>query len=453
MRNIVGVGALVAVLVVLALLGASASAAAVRTESAAGPQGLAHPLATGVKVKANITVGKDPGAVVYDPANHMIYVALRGESSVKAINATTNKVAKTLAVGKEPSALLYDPSNRDVYVENIGSDNLSVISTANKVVATVAIHGSFLGASVYDGANGDVYTLSFAFVLPATIDYNLTKIDHTTQAVTVIAAGTGAEYAVYDNASTDLVVSDLTSAKLSIVNSTTNKVTTVSLTAGMEPTEGLYNPANKDLYILDGSTGSHGSAGTGNVTVLSAANKIVATLKVGIGPDFIQLDPANHAVYVTNLGKASTVTGLYPNATLTVITTANKVAKNLTVGRFAGILAYSPKTNDLYIPCAESNTTYIVNATTNVLLTKTLATPQWPTVAVYSAVAGEVIVAGNSNFTGTATTSDLTVISTGNAVAGTLVLGIGPFGGYAYDPTAKASYVSNEGAGTISVLV
>lgn len=453
MRNVVRIGAVVSVLIVLAMLGANASAASARAGSTAGPLPLAHVLASSVTVKKNITVGKDPTAVAYDPANHLIYVALRGSNSVKAINATTNAVAKTIAVGKEPSALLYDPSNKDLYVENIGSGNFSVIAQTDKVIANVATGGTFLGASLYDGANGDVYALTFAVVPPAKIDYNLSKINQTTQAITAIAVGTGGTYATYDNASTDIVVSDVSSGKLSIVNSTTNKVTTVTLTTGLEPTAGIYNAADKDLYILDASSGAHGSVSTGNITVLSPSNKVVTTLKTGLSSSFLQLDPANHALYVTNFGKQNTVTGVYPNSTLTVISTANKVATTLTVGRFAGIFAYSPKTNDLYIPCAESNTTYLVNATTNVVLTKTVATPQWPTVAVYSAVAGEVIVAGNSNFTGTPTKGDITVVSTGNTVAGTLVLGVGPFGGYAYDPVAKASYVSNEGAGTVSVLV
>ncbi|HXQ93839.1 MAG TPA: YncE family protein [Thermoplasmata archaeon] len=453
MRTLVRIGALVAVLVVVSMLGANASAAAPRSGPAAGPLPLAHALASSVTVKKNITVGKDPGAVVYDPANHLVYVALRGASSVKAINATTNTVAKTIAVGKEPIGLVYDPSNKDLYVENYGSNSFSVISSSDKVVATVAIRGSFLGSTIYDGANGAIYTLSFAFVPPATLDYNLSKIDATTQAVTIIPIGTEAGFATYDNASADIVVSNPTTAKLSVVNGTTNKITTVALTAGKIPAEGLYNAANKDLYVLDEGVSSHGTIGTGNISVLSASNKIVATIKTGINPAFLQLDPANHDVYVTDLGKQNTGTGLYPDSNLTVISTANKVATTLMVGKFAGIIAYSPKTNDLYVPCAESNTTYIVNATTNVLLSKTVATPQYPTVAVYSAVAGEVIVAGNANYTGTPTKSDLTVVSTGNIVAGTVVLGVGPLGGYAYDPTVKASYVSNEGAGTVSVLV
>jgi YVTN family beta-propeller protein len=453
MQNVVRIGALVAVMVVVSMLGATASAAAARPGAVVGPGPLAHALASSVSVKKNITVGKDPDGVVYDPANHLVYVTLRGSSSVKAINATTNAVAKTIAVGKDPIGLIYNPSNKDLYVENDGSNNLSVIGPSDKVVATVAIRGSFLSPSVFDGANGAIYTLSFAFIPPTTVDYNLSKINATTQAVTTIPIGTEAAFATYDNATTDIVVSDLSSAKLSIVNGSTNKITTVTMTAGKDPTEGLYNTANKDLYVLDEGTVTHGSIGTGNVTVLSASNKIVATIKTGVEPDFLQLDPANHDVYVTDLGKPNSTTGLYPDANLTVISTANKVATTLSVGRFAGIMAYSPKTNDLYVPCAESNKTYLVNATTNVLLTKTLATPQWPTVAVYSVVAGEVIVAGNSNFTGTPTKTDLTVISTGNAVAGTVVLGVGPVGDYAYDPTVKASYVSNEGAGTVSVLV
>lgn len=452
MRTIVRVGTVVAVLVLVLLLGATASAAGPQVRPVGSTLTSSSLLLPAVSVTKNISVGKDPQAVVYDPATHMIYVTVEGTNSVKVINATTNAVAKTIPVGKEPVSILYNPSNKDLYVENLGSSNFSVIGSGNKVVSTVAIKGTLLGTTLYDPANGNVYTLSYSVTPTYTVDYNLSKINKTSEKVTVIPVGAGGASAGYDNASKSVVVSDSSIAKLSVVNSTTNAVTTVALPVGYSPARGLYNPATKDFYVLDEAYGPHGPTGTGNVSVLSASNTIATTIKTGVDPSFLQLDPVNHAVYVTNFGKLNTTTNKYPNSTLTIIGTSNKVAATLKVGKMAGIIAYSPKTNDLYVPCSDSNRTYIVNATTNTLIGAGIATQQYPFVAVYDPASGDVVVVGDANFTGKAVASDLTVISTSNKVANIIVLGVGPVDGDAYDPATKVSYVTNGGAGTVSII-
>ncbi|HYA58044.1 MAG TPA: hypothetical protein VEH57_06245 [Thermoplasmata archaeon] len=448
MRRMGRVGAIAVVTMLVLLLFAVAWAGAFPSRPSGTPAASTGTLVTAISVTKNITVGKHPDGVTYSPATHEIYVANYGSNTVSVINASTDKVVSNITVGKEPVGLAYDPSNKDLYVFNDGSSSYSVISTANKVTKTVSIHG-VISSTVYDPKNGDIYALSFAVVPPATLEYNLTKINKTTQNITVIHVGLGADWAAYDNASTDLVVSNLEADSLSVVNSTTNAVTTLLLSKVTGPGESIYSPTTKDLYVLDSGVGTKTSP-TGNVTVLSPANKIVATLKVGPEPLFASLDPVNHAVYVSNYGIENATTKKYSNSTVSVINTTNKVATTIKVGKQPAELGYSPKDGDLYIPCYGSNETFVVNASTNKLV-KTLTTKQFPSVAVYDSGNGDILVVGNSNETGTPVKSDIYAISSTNAVT-TLVLGLGPVGGGAFDPLTLTAFLSNSGSATVSVI-
>ncbi len=453
MKRLGTVGPLVVGLVLALLICASAFGASPSTRAPGGTVSSPGTLVPAISVIKTLTVGKDPTAVVLDPATHEVYVANERSNSVSVINATTNTVVKTIRVGLQPTTLLYNPSNKDLYVENFGSSNYSVISTADKVVSTVKIQGSLTGAApLYDPANGDVYGLSTGFVPPATFYYNVSKVDKTTQVVTTIHVAAGAYDMAYDNASKCVVVSDSTSGKLSVVNSSTNAVTTVTLPAGLDPAFSIYNPASKDLYILDLGITSKGQTPTGNVTVLRPNNTVAATIKVGAFPVFAFLDPANHDVYVSDWGVQNKTTHAYPKSTVSVISTANKVVATLHVGVQPGELAYSPKTLDIYIPCQGSNKTYVVNASTNKWTGTNLTVKQYPFIAVYDPGNGDVLVVGDSNATGTPVKTNATVISSTNKVVATLIFGLGPAGGYVYDAATKTGFVSNSGAGTVSLV-
>jgi len=49
-------------------------------------------------------------------------------SKVWVINWATNKVIANISVGKHPQGVAFDPSNGYIYVANAGSDTVSVIS-------------------------------------------------------------------------------------------------------------------------------------------------------------------------------------------------------------------------------------------------------------------------------------------------------------------------------------
>ncbi|MGP8067537.1 MAG: YncE family protein [Thermoplasmata archaeon] len=439
------------IFVLLTLSSASAMAAGtpVHARATVPPSGLATDAA--ISVLKNVAVGKAPVGVAYDPTNKEIYVADSGAGKVSVINGTTNLVVKTLTVGTKPETLLYDPHNARMYVLNLGSHSVTVIRSNNTIAATVSISATEIYNLVYDPTNGAVYALSYEFAPPTSVFYNLSKINPTTNAVTKIKVGVGASSLLYDPATLDLVVADSSVNALSIVNSSTNAVTTVTLT-GNYPSSLLYNPANKDVYALDAGYFTKGVTKTGNVSVLSSSNKIVATVKVAKLPISATLDPTSNKVFVVSSGSPNATTGKFPNGVVTVISSTNAVVATVTVGKEALVSSYDPATQDIYMPCGQSNATYVINGTTNVLVGSPIPSKQYPLVGVYDPGTKDMLVAGDSNTTGTPQTTNVTVISTTNTRVTTLILGKGPVDGFAYDPSNLDAYCSNEAAATVSVI-
>jgi DNA-binding beta-propeller fold protein YncE len=212
----------------------------------------------------------------------------------------------------------------------------------------------------------------------------------------------------------------------------------------------VYDARNQEVYALD--EGSFTKATPGYVSVFSTSHTVVASVKVADRPVTATVDPVNGEVVVVNTGVPNSTTGAYPATTLNVISSLNKLTATVKVGHEGFYAIWSPSTQDFYIPCEQSNATYVLNGTTNLLLSKPLATGQYPVAAFYDPGRGEMLVVGNSNTTGTPTKTVVTLLTSANKVAGTLLLGKGPTGGGAYDPKNSDVYASDEGANELSIL-
>jgi YVTN family beta-propeller protein len=391
----------------------------------------------------NISVGKSPQGVVTDLANGQVFVANSASNNVTVIKDTS--VYKTIKVGKDPTDPIYDPKNTLVYVLNSANDSVSVINgSTDKVVGTIYKAGAYLSRSVYDPANGAIYLLAPPSLKGAS---NLSRLaTKSPWTFTNISVGSYAFYLTYDPATLDLVVENVyVHVGLTIVNSTTNAVKKVSLTTSYVPGPAVYNPKNKDMYILE--SGSALKQKHGNVTVLDSANAISKTLPVGPYPTSIALNPFNNDTYVVNatLGTAPRMT----NGSVTPITSSNTVLTPVKVGQGAFVATYDPKNHAMYIEEEYSNVTAVLSSK-NAL--STLSTKGSPEAAFYDPASGQMLVILN-----TATTADgkLLVLSPPLSGAPTLVqtltLQKDPYGA-AYDPTYSRAYASNEGSNSVTTF-
>jgi YVTN family beta-propeller protein len=430
-------------LVIVGLLAVAAVTVAVAAPRAGAPRMLANGarLFNGPAIVKNITVGKAPQGIAFDPSNGNVYVVNNHAGTVSVIAGSTNTVTKTIKVGLNDTTVLYDPTSTELYVLNEFSKNVSVISgTTNKVVATVAVPGMPFN-EVFDPANGNVYIF---YSGGGTATYtNITVINHSTHAATKIKVGVGNNEAVYDPATLDLVVSDSSQHNLSVVNSSTNTVTTVVLAKGLAPGPLVYNAFNHDLYAVSPGT-FYPKLTTGNLSVLGRTNTIVATIKVGYEAISAIYDPSNHAVYVVDAGNL--LKSRSPPSNVTMVPSTNTGAKNIPVGKEALFAAYDPGNRFVYVVNYVGNTTSVINGTTNTVV-KVLATP-FGEIPVVDPSGNELMVVANL---GTNKTGKVYVFTTGNLLAGKLTLGKDP-GGFTYDTTNKDIYVTNIGSNTVTVI-
>ena len=89
-------------------------------------------------VIATITVGASPSAVALNPGGNTAYVTNAGAGTVSVIDIATNTVTATIKVGTNPSDIAITPDGTLAFVTNTGSNTFTRIDTAtNKAVWTV----------------------------------------------------------------------------------------------------------------------------------------------------------------------------------------------------------------------------------------------------------------------------------------------------------------------------
>jgi YVTN family beta-propeller protein len=213
-------------------------------------------------IVASIPVGKNPQAIVYNPANGLVYTANSLSNTLSIINGTSNSLVGSIVVGafpgKNPTGITLNPINNSIYVTNMGSNTVSVINgTTNVVVNNITLTTGGHG----EGAGGT------GFFSPAGIAYNS------------------------DNG--NLYVTNRGSDTLTVINGTTNElVDGISLNA-IAPSGIVYNAANNYIYVTN--------MGSNTVSVINGTtNTVVANIPVGLGPNGIAYNQNNGDVYVAN---------------------------------------------------------------------------------------------------------------------------------------------------------
>jgi DNA-binding beta-propeller fold protein YncE len=429
----------VAVLLVLTLVVSTTAASARETIT---PEHLTVAVSKLAITLKTVTVGKTPGYALYDPATTEVYVANGGAATVTAINSKTYATT-TIKVGTDPTIITYAPSTQDLYVLNFET-SVSVIGTSNTVVHTVTFAKGVVPVTQgYDPANGDVYVLCYT-----TTGAVVNDINQKTYALTTVPLPGSGIFMTYDNATSSMVVAESTSNELTAISSK-DVATNIKLGAGNFPGWMVYNPNDKDLYITDFGETTKGITKTGNVSVLSSANKIIATIKIGSYPTIGWYDPDNHDIYEVDTGII--VGKTYPVSSVSIIS-GTSVTKTLTVGKYAVVAQYDPKNNEMYIACPASNQTFAISNSN--AIAATIPTQQYPSAAVYDPGLGDMLAFGFSTFNGhKAADTIVTVIPSTNTGTSTVTLGMGPPAGVGYDPTNSGFFVVNGGATSVTFIL
>ncbi len=283
-------------------------------------------------VTATVNVGYNPFGIVANQAGTKVYVANYNSNNISVIDTATNTVTATVNVESNPIGIAVSPDGKKVYVANAMSDNVSVIDTANNtVIASVNVWSHPIGVAVTpDGTK----------VYVANLYGGVSVIDTATNTVTAsVPAVYPLGIAVNSDGSKAYVTNsdiydyyDIDSQAVSVINTTTNNVTSIVGVNG--PTTGIvFNQAGTKVYVA--------SWGSGKVYVIDAAtNNVTTTVIVGSHPEGIAISPDGSKLYVANEG--SNNVSVIDTNTNTVTASVNVGNKPVAFGQFIASVPIHP---------------------------------------------------------------------------------------------------------------
>jgi YVTN family beta-propeller protein len=156
-------------------------------------------------IVATIPCGSDPYDIVVSPDNNTVYVASRGDNTVVVINATTNTVTTTIPVGVQPTGIAITPDGTKVYVTNFSSSSVTAIDTATNLVTAT-------------------FTLN-------------------EEGPTYLAVSPNGSYVYVATAGS------LNEGAVSVINTTSNEVTSIPTSQNNIGIQVLFNPSGKEAYL------------------------------------------------------------------------------------------------------------------------------------------------------------------------------------------------------------
>ena len=275
------------------------------------------PVPYGTQILGSVCVGGWPQAIIYDPANGLIYSAQQNSQHVSVVDPTTLQVVATIPTNNYARGLALDPNNGRLFVSDglgQGDDVRVVNTTTNTVIGSFNLTGyTYLTGAQFDSTTGQLFFL-------ANNNDDLLSVDPTTYAL------------------------------IQVIPFPPNPGGGSGPIAAVDPqTHVMYFPARGDYAVdligeLNGTTFGTFSNGW------------------SYGPTNTFLDPSNHLLYVElggwlYLGAGNQVVAL--NAT-----TGAQVA-TMTVGYFPSTFGYDATRHLLYVSCAASGTISMINDTTN----------------------------------------------------------------------------------------
>jgi YVTN family beta-propeller protein len=334
----------------------------------------------GVAGPATTPIAGFVSAMVFDAANGDVYVANWDSSNITVIAGGTGAVVTEVAVGVNPDAIVLDSVQGDIYVANSGSDNVSVISgTTNTVMATINV-GIGPCALAFDAESGEVYAANFGSA-------NVSVIDGATSTVVGSIPVANSDDALGVDLSNGFVYvgNYFSTYSVTVINGTTNTVTTTVPTHGNTPWSLAVDSGNGDVYVP-----LNGSVLPGEVDVIDGAtNGALQPVVVGAGPRSVAVDGVNGDVYIANL---------YSDNVSVISGQTNAVVATVPVGTWPDVVAVDEVSDLIYVANQQSNNVTVINGTTNTVA-ESVSTGTEPSAIAIDVGTGDVYVSnyGSSN--------------------------------------------------------
>lgn len=361
-------------------------------------------------VLTTILVGGFPEGIVYDPNNHLLYIANSGTGGpgwVDVVNPVTNTAGVSIPLGASgvgASGIAYDPATKLLYVPEFSSNNLSVVDPLSSVVVGLVPVGSGPDGVAIDPSAGRVYVANLG-------SDNVTIVNASTFTV-VGSVAVGSEPASLDVAlSTHQVfVANFNSSNVSVLEAGRAKVNqTISLPHGSLPYGVLYDPARNTVWV-------GGIAGP-SAEVLSAVNGAIDTMvpSGGIAEAFAYASDRNEVGILTSANNLSRVSDL-----------SDAALGQVSLGAAPNLVLWDAVTGSVFASDLWSPTLWVVDEQTDQL------SASWTLPAPARALA--LTPNGTELFVGTGGDTNITVLnaSTGAVVRSDPLGDPGGIGGFLF---------------------
>ena len=171
------------------------------------------------------------------------------------------------------------------------------------------------------------------------------------------------------------------------------------------------------------------------------AQKVSATLTVGVYPGSVAVNPNTNEIYVAS-GNSNTYYGPY----VTVIDGATNNAGTITVGGtgYAAGIGLNPNTNQIYVATGFGDTVFVIDGSTNTYTT-TINVGSSPYAVAVNPNTNQIYIANSSS-------NNVTVIDGAtNTTTATVSVGSSPVS-MAVNPNTNQIYVANNGSNNVTVI-
>ncbi len=183
-----------------------------------------------------------------------------------------------------------------------------------------------------------------------TTDGITTETAPTNKVVATVNVGSGPHVIVLSPTADLAYVGNYLGNSISVIDTTTNKVTTTFTSVGASPDGMAITPDGTKLYVSN-------DVSAGTISVLNASTgALEKTITVGTNPRYVSISPNGKLVYVANEG----------SGTISVIETSTETVKTaITIGEHAASATFS-KNGDLAYACEDgSGFVYVIDTATS----------------------------------------------------------------------------------------
>jgi len=373
---------------------------------------------------------------LYDPNANVCIKAFTEPTLFPVANFSSN-----VSEGYAPLSVHFTDNSRNVTecYWTFGDGTASTEKNPTHIYSKTGTYTVSLTASNENGTDSKLATINvlqppvYAYI--ANMGSNtISVIDTTTNKVTTtLEVGTGPYGVGVSSDGKKVYVANNDSNTVSVIDTTTNKVT-ATVPVGSKPYGIAVTPDGKKLYVtnhLDNTTS----------VIDTATNAVIATVPTEIYPSGVAVTPDGTKVYLASLAHIENST----NSIVSVIdTVTNNVTASVPVGAASTGIAVTPDGKKVYVANSLDNTVSVIDTVTNTIIAAVPVGVNPKGVAVGPDGKKVYVANYDSNTTSIIDTVTDTVIAT-------TPVEINPIG-VSVKPDGNEAYVTNSGSNTVSVI-